>query len=447
MRLFARFISLSFVLGLASVARSESIEWIRQFGTNDSDRSFAISADPLGNVFVSAETLGSLAGANAGSVDIVLRKYDTAGNLAWSRQFGTPQLDQNRGGLSADGFGNVYISGDTNGSLAGSNAGQRDVFVRKYDAAGNVLWSQQFGTNMGDFSGGASADGLGNVYVCGGTFGNIAGSNGSGRQFVRKYTAGGTALWTTQFGDVNEGGAVQISADGLGNVFGVGRSFGTPTNPNSGFSDAIVFKLDSTGALVWKQAFGGTTDTFGNDAIADGLGNVYITGSTHIDFAAFLAGNSDAFVSKYDSAGNKLWTKLLGGSTREAGTGIAVDGQGNVYLSGNVNVPIGMTGDFQPDVFVSKLDATGNLIWTRQFGTVTQETADGGFSLDGLGGVYTSGLTFGSLGGPNAGGGDSFVVKIFDTAVPELATGALAVLCIFCLPLVAERRRNVRAIL
>jgi Beta-propeller repeat len=439
MNSFSRFIPFSFVLAFATVARTQIVEWIRQFGTNDSDRSFAISADPLGNVFVSAETLGSLTGPNAGSVDIVLRKHDTAGNVAWSRQFGTPQLDQNRGGLSADGFGNVYLSGDTNGSLASPNAGQRDLFVRKYDALGNVLWSQQFGTTAGDFSRGASADGLGNVYVSGNTFGNIAGAYGSGPQFVRKYAADSTLLWTTQFGDVNEGGAGPISADMLGNVFGVATSFGTPANPNSGLHDAFVFKLDSAGAVVWKQAFGATTDTFGNDVAADGLGNAYITGSTFVDFAAFNAGNSDTFVSKYDSAGNKLWTKLIGGPTFESGSGIATDSQGNIYVAGNVSVPVGMSGNFEPDVFVSKLDAAGNLIWTRQLGTTTQDTTDGGLSVVGLN-IYTSGLTFGSLGGTNAGGGDAFAVKILDTPIPELSTCVLLAMCAFYLPLISQRR-------
>jgi hypothetical protein len=441
MKSFTRLVSFSFVLAVVAVVRAENVEWIRQFGTSDSDRSFAISADVLGNVFVSAETLGSLAGPNAGSVDVVLRKYDTAGNAAWSRQFGTSQLDQSRGGLSADGLGNVYISGDTNGNLAGPNAGQRDVFVREYDAAGNVLWSQQFGTSGGDFSRGASVDGLGNVYVSGTTSGSIASSTGSGPQFVRKYTASGTVLWTTQFGNVNEGGISKISADELGNLFGVASSFGTPANPNSGIDDALVFKFNSAGGLEWKHAFGATTDTFGNDVAADGLGNCYITGSTYVDTAAFLAGNSDAYVSKYDSAGNKLWTKLIGGPTRDDGSSIAADGQGNIYIAGNANVPIGTSGNFDSDVFIAKLDIAGNLIWMHQLGTTTQDTIDGGLSMDGHNGIYASGLTFGSLGGANAGGGDTFVVKIIDTAVPEPTASALLVMCVSYLPLLAKPRR------
>jgi len=370
----------------------------------------------------------------------VLSKYDSAGSLAWSRQFGTSSAEQSRGGLTADGLGNVYISGNTKGNLSAPNAGDYDVFVRKYDAAGNLLWSEQFGSNLPDSSSGASVDGLGNLYVSGHMAGSIAGANGSGPTFVRKYTTDGALLWTTQFGDVNESGVGQLSADKLGNVFGIGTSFGTPTNPIGGFHDAFVFKLDSTGAIAWKQAFGATTDTFGNDVVTDGLGNCYITGSTYVDVAAFQAANSDTFVSKYDSAGNKVWTKLIGGPNREAGSSIAIDDQGNIFIAGNVSVPVGMSGNFDPDVFVTKLDAAGSLIWTHQFGTTTQDTTDGGLSVDGRN-IYMSGLTFGSLGGTNAGGGDAFVVKIVDTPIPEPTTCVLVALCACYLPLFSARGR------
>ena len=117
---------------VSSFAQGESVDWIRQRGTSTSDRSYGISADALGDVFVSFETLGSLGGPNAGALDVALSKYDSSGNAVWTRQFGTPQQDESRG-LSADRLGNVYISGDTTGNLAGTNAGQTDVFVRKYD--------------------------------------------------------------------------------------------------------------------------------------------------------------------------------------------------------------------------------------------------------------------------------------------------------------------------
>ena len=87
-------------------------------------------------------------------------------HFQWTRQLGT-SADDDSYGVSADGLGNVYISGYTDGSLGGPNAGSDDAFVSKYDAAGNFQWTRQLGTSATDDSYGVSADGLGNVYFSG----------------------------------------------------------------------------------------------------------------------------------------------------------------------------------------------------------------------------------------------------------------------------------------
>ena len=116
-------------------------------------------------------TAGSLGGPNAGNFDVFLRKYDSAGNVLWTRQLGTSAAegydDRARVGVSADGMGNVYLSGWTQGNLGGPNAGGRDPFLAKYDAAGTLQWIEQFGIPAADGASGVSADGLGNVYVSG----------------------------------------------------------------------------------------------------------------------------------------------------------------------------------------------------------------------------------------------------------------------------------------
>jgi hypothetical protein len=115
-------------------------------------------------------------------------KYDAAGALQWTQQLGTATYDYSEG-VSADGLGNVYISGLTYGSLGGPNAGSYDAFVSKYDAAGSLQWTQQLGTTTHDYSNGVSADGLGNVYISGHTGGSLGGPNaGYYDAFVAKYT-------------------------------------------------------------------------------------------------------------------------------------------------------------------------------------------------------------------------------------------------------------------
>jgi hypothetical protein len=118
------------VCGAAGAGRAQTVEWTRQLGTSSEDRSRGVSVDGLGNVYISGSTEGSLNGPNAGSDDAFVSKYDAAGTLEWTRQLGTSSEDYSTG-VSADGLGNVYISGETYGSLDGTSAGSYDAFVSK----------------------------------------------------------------------------------------------------------------------------------------------------------------------------------------------------------------------------------------------------------------------------------------------------------------------------
>src|SRR5207247_2073037 len=130
-------------------------------------------------VYVTGNTQGALSGqTNAGGQDAFVQKYDANGNLLWTKQFGTSALDQATG-ISGDSSG-LYVTGFTSGALTGSNAGQEDVFLRKYDTSGNVVWTRQFGTNKSDEATAISADSSG-VYIAGFTGGTLPGqSNGGG---------------------------------------------------------------------------------------------------------------------------------------------------------------------------------------------------------------------------------------------------------------------------
>ena len=91
-------------------------------------------------------------------------------------------------GVSADGLGNVYLLGDTNGNLAAPNAGSYDAFVSKYNSVGSRLWTQQIGSAGTDHSTGVSADGLGNIYMSGYTNGNLGAVSAGGYDaFLAKF--------------------------------------------------------------------------------------------------------------------------------------------------------------------------------------------------------------------------------------------------------------------
>jgi hypothetical protein len=421
-----------------SPAASQTVDWIRQFGTDKGEWAEAVSADSVGNVYVSGWTSSDLGGQNAGELDAFVSKYDAAGALLWTRQQGTSGYDLSQA-VSADGLGNVYISGYTWGDLGGPNGGEYDAFVSKYDELGALEWTRQFGTSASDLSSGVSADGLGNVYVAGSIYGLLDGSYSGDRAFLSKYDEEGELLWTHQLGINNIDNVEAVCADGLGSVYVSGNTAGAG-------NDAFVAKYDAEGALQWVRESGTQYDDASFAVSSDGRGNVYIAGYTGGDLGGPQAGDWDAFVSKYDAAGNLQWIRQLGSSRCDEALGLSADGQGNVYISGLTigNMMGGPNpGAYSPDnAFVAKYDAAGTLQWTHQF--LTPGFNQGrGVSADGLGNVYLSGVTSGEFGGPIAGWEDAWVARIIDDQfqVPEPSALLLALAALVCLA--GWRRRSV----
>jgi hypothetical protein len=403
-----------FLIGCAaSPALAETLEWTRQFGSSSTEYSTRPSADGLGNVYVSGRTLGSLDGPSAGNFDAYVARYDAAGNLQWIQQFGTSVADQGNS-VSADGLGNVYISGSTDGSLFGPHAGGVDAFVSKYDAAGNLLWTKQLGTSGNDYGDRVSADGLGNVYVSGATEGILGGPNAGGDDmYVAKYDAAANLQWTKQLGTSGNDFGYGVSADGLGNVYISGITQGSLGGPNAGDYDAFVVKYDVAGNLQWTKQFGTSARDQVNGVSADALGNVYISGWTLGDLGGTNAGFEDAYLVKYDSAGNLQWTRQLGSSASDGNNDVSADGLGNAYISGPTRGSLGGTNTGGVDVYLANYDMVGDLLWTSQLGTSSDDWG-GGVSADGQGNVYISGDTWGNLGGASAGQGDVFLAKYAD---------------------------------
>jgi len=142
---------------------------------------------------------------------------------------------------------------------------------------------------------------------------------------------------------------------------------------------------DST-AFEWAKGIGGAGGEEGFSIIRDKSENVYVTGyfSGTVDFDPgagttnlFSAGNIDIFITKFDSSGNFIWAKSVGGTGNDFGKSINLDSYGNIYLTGYFN----NTVDFDPgvgsfsmtsagnfDIFILKLDGSGNFVWSKQIG-------------------------------------------------------------------------------
>ncbi len=412
-----QFIALVAVLAAASIVHGQSIDWTRQLASTDrsSDLSTGVSADGLGNAYLLVRSDGNLGGTHFGGWDVYLTKYNAAGNQEWARKLGTNRDDYPYG-VSADNLGNVYITGD--GNLAGASGGDSSGFIIKYDATGTLQWTRPLLTGAA-----VSADKLGNVFIAGTT--GEAFVRNSNDVFVAKYDPAGNQQWSkmqaTSFADF----ASAVSADGTGNVYVAG----TTADQGANFTtDAFLSKYDSTGNLLWtRQSDGG----YGFGASVDGAGNVYFAEGPFV-------------LTKYDAGGNLLWTRHLNVYSSENDMGVTADAFGNVYISGTTTDSLAGTNAGGEDAFLAKYDAAGNLIWTRLLGTSFTEHASG-VSADGLGHIYLSGATlggsFGNRGGANSDGSwDAFLAKYSDTAVPEPSALLLAALATW--PFAARNRRG-----
>jgi Beta-propeller repeat len=426
-------IGLSALISPATYAAS--LDWARQIGTSESDGAGGVAVDAEGNVYVTGSTYGSLGGPITGVENAFVTKFDPQGNLLWARQLGD-DTTQGRA-IAADQLGNVYISGWTNVNLAGppSPLDDPDALLAKYDSAGNLLWTGQFTKSSEEYSNGVSADRLGNVFITGYTFGDLDGPNAGERDaFVTKYDANGNRIWTKQLGTDGSDYGYSVSADGLGNVYLSGSTEGDLGGPNSGGTDAFLSKFDGSGNLLWSRQLGPAE---GFAIASDGVGGVFVGGTTSGDLNGQNRGSIDAYVAKYDALGNQTWIRQLGTTKQDWGYGLAADGSGGVVIVGETSGNLAGT-DGGYDAFCAKYDSLGQLLWAEQFGT-TMVDAAGAVASDGMGSFYVVGSTRGSLGGDFAGGSyDGFLVKLDDTQVPEPTT---LLLTAWFVALTALRRR------
>jgi hypothetical protein len=223
--------------------------WTRQFGSAERDEPDGVSVDHDGNVLIVGTTLGALPGyVNAGQYDAFLCKYDGAGNALWTRQFGTKGVDYGSG-VATDTSGSVIVSGSAWYALPGQvNVGGYDAYARKYDASGAEIWTRQFGTKSFEYAGGVAVNDVGDVIVAGSTGGAFPGyvkGGGEADTFVRKYDEAGNEVWTQQFGSNDTSSGAAVCTDTNGHIFVAGQTIGAlPQQTSSGSYDGFVIRLN-----------------------------------------------------------------------------------------------------------------------------------------------------------------------------------------------------------
>ncbi|MBI4332772.1 MAG: SBBP repeat-containing protein [Chloroflexi bacterium] len=399
-----------------------AIAWIREFGTDNTDGALAVAAFGPGSVYVAGYAYGAFPGETAlGGRDAFLAKLDGSGNVLWARQFGASQEDYATA-VAVDGPGNVYVAGDRDGyyvqgpqSLIGGFNG----FICKYDSSGNQLWARTFSSGNTQYTYGVAVDSYGNVYAAGYTYGVFEGqipSGGSQDAFVVSYDSVGNMRWARQFGTGRFDAASGIAADGAGNVYVTGSTGGTyPGQVPAGGNDAYIRKYDSAGYAQWTKQFGTSLPDYAQGIAVDGSGNIYVTGDTYGAFPGQAhLGLQDAFVARFDSYGNLIWTRQFGTDANEYAKGIAVDGSGNIFLAGETygSFPFNLPSSGGWDIYISSYNNLGDWLWSRQFGTSLDDHI-GGITRGSPGNVYVAGSTNGVFPGQTRSGWwDAFVAGI-----------------------------------
>jgi Beta-propeller repeat/CARDB len=396
--------------------------------------------------------------------------------LSYSTYLGSSG-DEFGNGIAVDSSGNAYITGGTSstdfptvGPLQAVNSGNGDAFVAKLNAAGTALVYSTYlgGSTSNDFGNSIAVDSSGNAYLTGDTASTdfptvnpiqpTFGGSPYGDAFVAKLNSTGSALaYSSYLGGSDQDEGYGIAVDGSGNAYVAGFTYSTdfPTaNPiqaaNAGIVDAFVAKLNAAGsALIYSTYLGGSGSDRGQGLAVDGSGNAYVTGWTNsLDFPVASPlqatnGGSDAFVSKLNAAGSALvYSTYLGGNfSGEFGYGIAVDGSGNAYVTGqtesndfptcpsslsvcaSTGTPLqsANAGGYNfryNDAFIAKVNSAGSaLIYSTYLGGSGDDLGYG-IAVDGSGNAYVTGWTNSSdfpIASPlqtTFGGPDAFVAKL-----------------------------------
>ena len=369
---------------VAKFDSSGSHLWSKQFGDLGDDAGAGVAVDAAGNVvvtgwFTGTVNFGGADLASAGSRDIFVATFDPAGKHLWSKRFGDggQQLGDH---VAVDAAGNILLTGRFEGGVdfgggGLSTGGYYDVFVVKFDGAGNHVWSKRFGDSAAQFGNQIAADSAGNVVLL------------------------GLFLDTIDFGG------------------------GTLTS--AGSYDLFLTKLDPSGEHLWSQRLGGSGDDEGRSLAMDGDDIVvagYFNGSIDLGDGPFVSGsNYDMFVARFTPEGAFDWSRHFDAPGEQVVRAIAVDAFHDILLTGSFTSDVdfgggALTSPVNRDIFLVKLNASGTHLWSRRFGSSGNNDYGRAVGADEDGNVYLTGDCWGSVdfgSGELPGGGtfDMFLAK------------------------------------
>ncbi|MBI3511564.1 MAG: T9SS type A sorting domain-containing protein [Bacteroidetes bacterium] len=384
-----------------------NVIWAQSASGSNANGAQSVSGDPSGNIvvagFFSSSTISfgstTLTNPFPNNADMFVVKYDSNGNPQWATNSGGDPYTY-PSSVCADASGNVFVTGNYSGAyiifdsdtLFNSYAGSNDIFIEKYSTNGIPSWSLTAGGGSDDNSSAIFTDDSGYVYLTGSftssiTFGSITlNTTGNHDIFLVKFDGAGNVIWARSAGGQNYDNDVSTcgQADQKGNVFIAGYfssdtlilGLDTLINSSMNINDMFIAKYSATGNLVWARSAGGIMTEMAYALTTDSVGNAFAGGvfsSSNLIFGfdtlVYSGGVSDIFLAKYDTVGNVIWAKSVGGSMADFVTGAAKDQSENIYLAGWYDSPtlafgsttltnIDNTGSSH-DMFISKIDNLG----------------------------------------------------------------------------------------
>ena len=427
---------------LVTVTGSAAPRWVHGLGGSATDVGYGVAVDASGNAVMTGRVESTVdfgGGVVCPPAAVFVSKYSQSGAAMWSKCLGGDLGGGTGRAVAVDGNGNVLVTGKFSGTVdfgTGpiTSAGATDIFLAKYSAAGDPVWSRAFGGGMNDAGNGVAVDRGGNVV--------LIGTAGGGSDFgggpimangysivVAKFSPTGAHLWSKGIGDSFSNSGNAVAVDPSGNIAVTG-AFSGPIDFGGGALisaavDIFLAKLSPTGGHLWSRRFGSALAVHaGNGVACDGSGNVLVTGSfeNSIDLGAGWTtsfAHKDMFVAKYSPAGDYLWSRLAGGLFDDAGRGIAVDTSGKVVVTGTfqaaVNFGAGsLTSAGRTDIFVARYAGDGTPLGAQRFGGADFD-AGNAVAVDAGGrpvvtGCYRLGVDFGGTPLAAAGMDDIFLL-------------------------------------
>lgn len=239
------------------------------------------------------------------------------------------------------------------------------------------------------------------VYIAGSTTDDLGG-NGAGHTdvWLARYTPRGVRLWIRQFGGDSSDAVTCMAVDGAGNAYLAGHTLGAfdPAVVNAGGHDAWVAKFNPAGQRLWVRHIGSGAGDSAEAIAVDVAGNIYVAGQTSGALQQH-AGGADAWLARLTTQGRLLWIRQIGGAGDDMAFGVGVMPDGSAVVAGYTETAIAGALAGRRDAWIARFGTLGQPIWARQFGGA-RDDVPAAVTIDGKGNIHVGGYTDGALAGP-----------------------------------------------